>query len=478
MWSNGSVFVEKLLRVQPNVKHLFLPLRALDPTSAAQRLHSEVLGKEVFSVLRTKYGVGFNSFISAKVTAVAGDIALKNFGLTDDSNLLKKLLKEVDVVAHFAATAKFDERYDVVLETNTIGAKNVLEFAKKCVNLEMFVHISTAYVCGEKSGVVLEKPFKMGETLNTTTNVLDMEEELKLAQKRLNELMAAQVSEKEEKDAMGVFGMQRARLFGWPNTYVFTKAMGEMLIGKLGENVPHVIIRPTIVTGTYKEPFPGWSEDVRTVNGFILASAKGKLPCYPGNVETIIDMVPGDMVVNATIVAMVVHANLHKSSTNNQFIYQVCSSKADHVNSDRVMNSVYKYFSKNPLIGKNGKPIQAVNPVRFPTMNSFRRYVFFKCELPLKVLEFVNVALLQYISDTCKDVERRINQMSRMIELNEPYLFFKGQFDDANTERLRMLVKMNQVDQDTFYFDPKSIDWDDYLMNIHISGLVKYVIRI
>ncbi|KAI3895441.1 hypothetical protein MKX03_016207 [Papaver bracteatum] len=318
----------------------------------------------------------------------------------------------------------------------------------------------------------------MGETLNATTNVLDIEEELKLAKKRLKELMAAQVSEKEEKYAMGVFGMQRARLFGWPNTYVFTKAMGEMLIGKLGENVPHVIIRPTIVTGTYKEPFPGWSEDVRTVNGFILASAKGKLPCYPGNVKTIIDMVPGDMVVNATIVAMVVHAHLHKSSTNKQFIYQVCSSKADHVNSDRVMNSVYKYFAKNPLIGKNGKPIQAVNPVRFPTMDSFRRYVFFKCELPLKVLQFVNVALLQYISDTCKDVERRINQMSRMIELNEPYLFFEGQFDDANTEKLRTLIRMNQADQDTFYFDLKSIDWDDYLMNIHISGLVKYVIRI
>ncbi|MCL7042638.1 hypothetical protein MKW94_018671 [Papaver nudicaule] len=262
----GKVFVEKLLRVQPNVKHLFLPLRALDQKSASQRLHNEVLGKEVFSVLRSKYGSRFNSFISGKLTPIAGDVALQNFGLADDSDLLDKLLKEVDIVAHFAATAKFDERYDVALQTNTIGAKNVLEFAKKCVKLEMFVHISTAYVCGEKSGVVLEKPFKMCETLETTTIVLDIEEELKLAQSHLKELMVAEVSEKVEKDAMAVFGMQRARLFGWPNTYVFTKAMGEMLIGKLGENVPVVIIRPTIVTGTYKEPFPGWSEDVRYCN--------------------------------------------------------------------------------------------------------------------------------------------------------------------------------------------------------------------
>ena len=55
----------------------------------------------------------------------------------------------------------------------------------------------------------------------------------------------------------------RARLFGWPNTYVFTKAMGEMLVGKFKGDLPLVIVRPTIVTSTFKEPFPGWIEGVR-----------------------------------------------------------------------------------------------------------------------------------------------------------------------------------------------------------------------
>lgn len=36
-----------------------------------------------------------------------------------------------------------------------------------------------------------------------------------------------------------------------------------MLLGELKENIPLVIIRPTIVTSTYKEPFPGWVEGVR-----------------------------------------------------------------------------------------------------------------------------------------------------------------------------------------------------------------------
>jgi len=55
----------------------------------------------------------------------------------------------------------------------------------------------------------------------------------------------------------------RANVYGWPNTYVFTKAVGEMLVEKLKENLSVVIIRPTIVTSTLKEPFPGWAEGVR-----------------------------------------------------------------------------------------------------------------------------------------------------------------------------------------------------------------------
>ena len=59
------------------------------------------------------------------------------------------------------------------------------------------------------------------------------------------------------------FFMSRAKVFGWPNTYVFTKAMGEMCVGRYKENLSTVIIRPTMITSTYKEPFPGWIEGLR-----------------------------------------------------------------------------------------------------------------------------------------------------------------------------------------------------------------------
>lgn len=59
-------------------------------------------------------------------------------------------------------------------------------------------------------------------------------------------------------------------MYGWPNTYVFTKAMGEMLVGDLKENLSVVIIRPTIVTSTLKEPFPGWVEGIRYMSSIML----------------------------------------------------------------------------------------------------------------------------------------------------------------------------------------------------------------
>ncbi|KAI3899571.1 hypothetical protein MKW98_008359 [Papaver atlanticum] len=503
----GKVFVEKLLRVQPNLRHLFLLLRDPDPESAKERLHTEITSKELFRVLKTTYGAKFNTFISEKVTAIAGDIALKNFGLGEDSDLLNNLIKDVDIVARFAATTKFIERYDVALEVNTLGAKNVLDFAKKCAKLEMLAHVSTAYVCGEKSGVISEKPLMMGETLNQTLEVLDIEAELKHMRTRLEELKSLQVSKSEETEAMENFGLERfayfqqpvtvsslkpqlptkslilffrtyicdgdrARAFGWPNTYVFTKAMGEMLIGKYGGKVPVVIIRPTIITSTCIEPFPGWIESARTIDTFLIAGAEGKLPCFLGNAESMLDVVPGDMVANAVIVAMAVNSN-HQSS--DPFIYQVCSSQTSPLSAIKLRDYSHTYLLKNPLIGKDGNPINVVMPICLPTMDSFRPYIFFKYMLPLKVLELVNAALCQYFKNTCKVMNRKINRVMYLVEVHEPYIFFEGKFDDLNTERLRMAIRTNEMEAKLFYFDPKSLDWDDYFVNIHIPGLAKHV---
>ncbi|XWS52865.1 hypothetical protein CRYUN_Cryun11dG0108900 [Craigia yunnanensis] len=380
--------------------------------------------------------------------------------------------KEVDVVVNLAATTNFDERYDVALGLNTLGAKYVANFAKKCVKLKVLVHVSTAYVSGERSGLILENSYGMGETLNGVSG-LDVNVEKKVIHEKLSELRLQGTSEKEITIAMKDLGIERARFYGWPNTYVFTKAMGEMLVGDFMGNMPAVIIRPTIITSTYKEPFSGWVEGVRTIDSLTVGYAKGKLTFFLGDMESIIDLIPADMVVNAMIVAMIAHAS-HQPS---EAIYQVGSSMRNPMKYCNLKDYGFRYFSKKPWINKDGKPV-IVGKIRImDSMASFHRYMALRYLLLLKGLELANTAFCQFFQGVYSNLNRKISFAMRMADIYRPYLFFDAIFDDINTEKLRMAARSNLVENDMFYFDPKCINWDDYFMNIHLPGIVKYIFK-
>ncbi|ONI01192.1 hypothetical protein PRUPE_6G126900 [Prunus persica] len=466
----AKIFVEKILRVQPNVKKLYLLLRAADKKSATQRLHNEIIGKDLFRVLREKWGAGMNSIVSEKLTVVPGDISLEDLGLKD-SNLREEMLSQIDVIVNLAATTNFDERYDVALDINTLGAKHVLNFAKQCVKLKVLVHVSTAYVCGEKDGLLLENPYHMGETLNGTSG-LDIDSEIRQVQEKLRELRAEGLTEQTITSDLKDFGLKRANIYGWPNTYVFTKAMGEMLIGDLKENLPLVIVRPTIITSTYKEPFPGWVEGVRTIDSLAVGYGKGKLTFFLCDINAIADVIPADMVVNAIIAAMAAHAN-----QPGEVIYQVGSSMRNPVKYSNFHDYGFRFFTEKPWINKDGTPVKVGKVAVMGSMTTFHRYMTIRYLLLLKGLEVVNTAFCQYFKGTYVDLNRKIKFVMRLVELYRPYLFFKGVFDDMNTEKLQMAVRENTTEADMFYFDPSCINWDDYFMNIHLPGVVKYVFK-
>ncbi|MFS8011593.1 putative alcohol-forming fatty acyl-CoA reductase [Helianthus anomalus] len=136
------LFVEKILRVQPNVKKLYLLVRASDTKSALQRFNKEAVAKDLFNVLKEKHGANLQSFLSEKVTPVAGDITYENLGVKEPS-LIEEMWGNIDVVVNVAATTNFDERYDSALALNTFGAKNVLNFASKCAKIKLLLHVST-----------------------------------------------------------------------------------------------------------------------------------------------------------------------------------------------------------------------------------------------------------------------------------------------------------------------------------------------
>ncbi|EEF33300.1 Male sterility protein, putative [Ricinus communis] len=467
----AKVFVEKVLRVQPNVKKLYLLLRAADANSAMERLNKEVIGKDLFKVLRERYGASLNSFVSEKMTPIPGDISREDLGIKD-SNLRNEMLKDIDVVINFAATTNFDERYDVALGINTLGALHVLNFAKKCLKIRMLVHVSTAYVCGEDTGLILEKPFPMGEGKKGNSKI-DIEEEKKLVQEKLNELESENASEKEITAIMKDFGIERARALGWPNTYVFTKAMAEMLLVHMKENLPLLIIRPTMITSTYKQPFPGWIEGVRTIDSVIVGYGKRKITCFVSSPRSILDVIPADMVVNGIIVAMATRYQKQSS----EIIYQIGSSLRNPLKFSNIHDFAYRYFSANPWIDKEGSPVKIGKGIVLSSMTSFHMYMAVCFQLPLKAFELATTLVLKEYQDKYRLLDRKVKLVQRLVDLYKSYLFFEGIFDDTNLEKLRTEARLRSLEveeMDEFNFDPTNIDWEDYMMGVHIPGLVKY----
>ncbi|KAL6858738.1 hypothetical protein ACP4OV_017740 [Aristida adscensionis] len=418
----GKILVEKILRVQPEVRKIYLLVRGgTNGSSAKQRVQEEVIGTELFGLLREKHGNGFQQFVDEKIVAVAGDIVYHNLGL--EAPVLNQLSKEIDVIVNIAATTNFYERYDVSLDVNVMGVKHLCQFAKQCASLKMLMHVSTAYVSGLNDGLFLEKPIKPGESLREGL-YLDVDAELQLVRDAKKELKlnAGDDANKMERKAMKELGLQRARHFGWSNTYVFTKTMGEMILGQLHGDIPVVIMRPSIITSVLADPLPGWMQGTRTIDTIIIGYAKQNLSCFLVNLDVIMDVIPGDMVVNAMIAAMVAHSE----ETGSQTVYHATSSLRNPVTYRALHDSAWRYFLKNPRVGKNGEFIPTRDMYLFNTIAQFHLYMIVTYKLPLEILRLVNLLICGLLSRLYNDLNCKYKFVMHLVDVYGPFAFFNG----------------------------------------------------
>jgi len=70
-----------------------------------------------------------------KVSGVAGDCSLPGLGLSVSSR--NTLINEVNIVFHGAATVRFDEHIRVAMTINVSGTRELLNLAKKIINLKV-----------------------------------------------------------------------------------------------------------------------------------------------------------------------------------------------------------------------------------------------------------------------------------------------------------------------------------------------------
>ncbi|KAL3225873.1 hypothetical protein MRX96_025347 [Rhipicephalus microplus] len=290
----GKVLLEKLLRSCSGLKRVYILIRSQKGTKTPVEARGKcsTLGQEEeedsqgASCIRLKQldRVGHQVFdrlkkekqeVFEKVTAVAGDLVQPNLGLSESDR--NTILDNVSVVFHSGAEIKFNEPFRKAYEINVLGTKRVMDLCMQMSSIQALVHVSTAY-CN------CDKP-------DAHEVIYPPDEEL---QKFMND---CQKSAPED-----LTGTTKG-LFGHPNTYTLSKSMAEFLLIEERGHLPVVIVRPSTITASLREPLPGWVDNFNGVTGITVTLGLGLFPSLLATRKHRADIVPVDIVANTLICA-------------------------------------------------------------------------------------------------------------------------------------------------------------------------------
>lgn len=493
----AKAVMEKLLHDLPEIGQIYLLIRARfkhDGTrvDSRERLHEEILRNSAFSRLREKHGENFERFCESRITCITGDLTQDRLGL--DEAAYAQLVAKVNIVINSAATVVFDERLDLALSLNTLGPTRLLELARAANGI--YVHISTAYVSGMRRGNVPERLLPPLEAIDAQLPAGVPRPQRFVVQEEIDYLH--QLAEQIKKDfaaecartgvdpkseeakenlntALVAAGMKRARQFGWNDTYTFTKFLGEQLINRDHGSVPTVIVRPSIIESSLREPEPGWLDGLRMADPIIIGFGKGRLPDFPANPQIVLDIIPADFVVNG-VLAAAAHIGRMPGGFD---LFTIASSAKNPLWFQSLYDHVRDYYGKHPFLDRNGKPVE-VSHWHFPSIAAYRRMMITRylrpAQLGLKVVNGpVPVPGARKWRPRLKNYINKIEQLLYYVEIYGPYVNLDCRFEvDHAFELLQTLVP---EEREAFNFDPRRFHWRNYLQDIHIPGLKRNILR-
>lgn len=496
-------------------------IRGTRSKTAEDRLKNEVLTSDVFQQLAHRFGkAAFEALLMDRVEAVAGDISEPNLGLDDATK--QKLQAEVDLVINSAGLVNFNPPLDQALDVNTIGAEEIARFAAGCKKARL-VHISTCFVAGERSGRIREDTPIPGycpkqadypgvefdwkrevkdlkriiETIKTRTDDAAMEASFKKeALDRLKEdgreahertVRAAVTNQRRRWQAEEQIraGIERAKHWGWPNIYTFTKALGEQAIAAQ-EGLDWAIVRPAIVESTLAYPFPGWNQGMNTSAPLAYMGIHGQV-FYPGENDLILDIIPVDYVASAILAAA---AALVAGEKNK--VYQVATGDVNPCSMARVVTLVglYKrrHFKKEEEAGNLPRwkaelaQRTATLPVNRQLYERFSAPTWKKLVGKAKsVLDDMEPerygpfgGMVSQARKVAKTAETELGKVVDVFDLFMPFIWENKYVFRTNQTRA-LFERMNEADRALLPYRPEAIDWRHYWLEVHLPGLEKWV---
>ena len=178
-----------------------------------------------------------------------GDVEQMHLGLSGVE--FKALAREVTDVWHLAARARLDAPRSELRRVNLEGTRNVLELAAAARGLRRLNHFSTAYVSGDRVGVILEEELAMGQRFH--------------------------------------------------NPYEETKYEAELLVRRAQADLPATVYRPSIVVGDSRTGEIDRFEGPYALAILLVASPVAVPLPLPGDAVAPLNVVPVDFAVAAAL---------------------------------------------------------------------------------------------------------------------------------------------------------------------------------
>ncbi len=513
----GKVALSMLLHRYPEVGRVYCLVRPGAGNTADERFYKKVASSEAFDPLRDVHGDRYEEFLRSKIVALPGDIGrpLCNFTEEQIAGI------EVDVVINSAGLVSFAPSLESALRINAMGAKNVLDLARRLG--ARLVHVSTCYVCGQRDGEVWEDEPVVGyfprqdelldRDFDPAAEIADCQKIIDHARERSNdrqhishfrekgaEALRLQRRDPDDEndlkiavarerkiwmnDVLTKLGMERSRHWGWTNTYTYTKSLGEQIILS-DRSVMTTIVRPAVVESAVRYPFPGWNEGFNTTAPLIYLVLKGHRNVPMGD-DTALDVIPVDFVATGMLLATAaILAGEHEP------IYQLGASDVNRITSKRLTEltglAVRKHFrdkadrGEDKLRSRLRARLEGM-PVTYDHFEKWSAPMFKRVadaligviddKLPKWGAPRVE-AFAERARDELQKVSTFTGQVTELVDLFKP---FTTDHDIAfRCDHTRALwARTTLADQDKLLWAPHLVDWRKYWLDTHFPGLQKW----
>lgn len=497
----GKVFLYLLLRWHPELDRIYLLIRG-DKRSSLTRLRREVLDSPAMGPLREHLGSRFDRYIESKVEIVPGDITVEGL-VSDGADPVKR--GTLDAVVHCAGLVNFEASLEKALSVNALGVANVLAYCRK--HGAAMMHVSTCYVAGSADGHRFEddipenwcpkgsRRFTLEREIRDAMLAVERVEAESRDQLRRAELAAADDNEPRDdignggdespvpegrrkrwvEERLKEVGKARALSWGWPNTYSYTKSLGEQLVFAARNELPTVVVRPAVIESALRDPFPGWNQGVNTSAPLSYLSGRG-YRFYPARADLVLDVIPVDLAAHAMV--PILAAMLLK---RHQPLYQLCTSDVNPLPMRRLveltaLSNRREHRHQNGAMRWLGPHIEAV-------VVSQSTYDLASLTLPRLLRHIASFAesVLGSESEGTRKFKSFTDRLTEntdlareLVDVYRPYIQELVYTFHGNNIR-KLYASLRPADVSRHPFDAAGIDWSDYWKNIHLPGLRRHI---